>query len=215
MVSATTLLLILTGLAATASAAGKQPGERQLAVLRRQVDVAVDPTGNNNDGAALETLVLAAGCFWGVQLAFERLPGVASTEVGYIGGKTEAPTYGQVSRGNTGHAEAVRVTYDSTAISLESLLDVFFDCHDPTTLNRQGNDVGTQYRSALFYASDEERIAMSGARFREQVRRGEEIATSLELRGTFTPAEDHHQNYLALRGQASAKGSEEPIRCYG
>jgi methionine-S-sulfoxide reductase len=112
------------------------------------------------DAPAISRIVLAAGCFWGVQLAFQRLPGVRRTAVGYIGGQGRNPTYQQVCSGRSGHAEAVEVEYDPTVISLQELFVVFFSVHDATTLNRQGNDVGTQYRSAIFFRDQEEKAAV-------------------------------------------------------
>lgn len=154
-------------------------------------------------------------CFWGVELAFARLPGVISTQVGYTGGQTANPTYKTVTTGRTGHAEAVRVTYRPSEISLSHLLDVFFDCHDPTTKNRQGNDVGTQYRSAIFYGNAGEMSEANKAISREEERLGRKVATQLEPLGAFYAAEDYHQSYLAKLGQSDAKGSTQPIRCYG
>ena len=112
------------------------------------------------DAPAISRIVLAAGCFWGVQLAFQRVPGVRRTAVGYIGGQGRNPTYQQVCSGRSGHAEAVEVEYDPTVISLQELFVVFFSVHDATTLNRQGNDVGTQYRSAIFFRDQEEKAAV-------------------------------------------------------
>ena len=140
------------------------------------------------------TAVVAAGCFWGVELAYSRLPGVITTEVGYTGGKIANPTYQAVSRGDTMHAEAVRVTYDANVVSLPDLLDVFFDAHDPTTLNRQGGDVGTQYRSAIFFANEEERAIAEEAIEKERNRRSRRsIATTIEPLGAWTPAEEYHR----------------------
>ena len=191
---------------------GKPPGERQLSALRKQV--AVSATGEQSAALAAE-LVVAAGCFWGVELAFSRLPGVLSTEVGYVGGHTEAPTYRTVSRGDTMHAEAVRLTYDPSILSIDELLGVFFDVHDPTSLNRQGGDVGTQYRSAIFYADAEMEAAARRARDAEAHRRGRTLATTIEPLGPFTRAENYHQAYLQKGGQSALKGEEAPIRCYG
>ena len=109
-------------------------------------------------------IILAAGCFWGVQLAFQRLPGVRSTAVGYVGGQGRNPTYQHVSSGRSGHAEAVQIEYDPDVISLQELFVVFFSIHNPTALNRQGNDVGTQYRSAIFFDGEEEKLEVSTQR---------------------------------------------------
>ena len=184
-----TVLLICALLIASAAAYGKQPGERQLEVLRRQ-QVAIKADGSTGTAAVA---VLAAGCFWGVELAFARLPGVLKTEVGYTGGTVASPTYQLVSRGTTMHAEAVRVTYDSSVLTLNDLLSVFWDVHDPTTLNRQGNDVGTQYRSAIFFATDDERTVAERAIAAESARLGRNVATTVEPLGEFTPAEEYHR----------------------
>jgi peptide-methionine (S)-S-oxide reductase len=216
-----------------------EPGERQINVLKRAV-VAVAATGAA-DSPATSSIVLAAGCFWSVELAFSRLPGVLQTEVGYTGGHHPQPTYTVVSGGYSGHAEAVRVVFDPSAVSLSDLLDVFFDCHDPTTKDRQGNDVGTQYRSAIFYASDAEHAIASAAIELEQERLGRPVATTLEPLREWAAAESYHrtpcpspsmfaprpthsprrncsvcpEKYLAKLGQTDAKGATEPIRCYG
>ncbi len=146
----------------------------------------------------LETAVLGGGCFWCLEAVFQRLPGVKSVESGYMGGRVESPTYKQVCTGTTGHAEVLRVTFDPSQISYHDLLQVFFAIHDPTTLDRQGNDVGTQYRSVIFYNSEEQR------REAEQVIAGltaarefsAPIVTAVEPAATFFVAEDYHQNYF-------------------
>ena len=189
---------------------GMQPGERQLEVLARAM-----PSEAECSAEAEAVAVLAAGCFWGVELAFERLPGVKKAESGYTGGHAPNPTYKMVTRGDTMHAEAVRITYNPSILSYADLLSVFFDVHDPTQRNRQGNDVGTQYRSTIFYGSEEERSLAVEAITAEESRLGRRVATTVEPLATFTLAEDYHQNYLAERGQSSAKGSRAPIRCYG
>lgn len=149
--------------------------------------------------------IFAAGCFWGVQAAFDAVPGVISTEVGYTGGNLESPNYRQVSAGNTGHAEAVQVTYDTDKVSYEKLLDVFFASHNPTTRNRQGPDVGEQYRSAIFYL-DEAQKNTAEAKIAELNKLGKfknPIVTQVVPAGQFYAAEDYHQKYLQKRGQTT------------
>jgi peptide-methionine (S)-S-oxide reductase len=147
----------------------------------------------------------AAGCFWGVEATFRQLPGVTATRVGYTGGKTENPTYKQVCTDMTGHAEAVEVDYDPAKVSYEQLLDVFWENHDPTQLNRQGPDWGTQYRSAIFFHSPEqEKAAVSSKEALEKSGRyRNKIATQIVPAVTFYPAEDYHQQYLEKRGLAT------------
>ncbi len=144
----------------------------------------------------------AAGCFWGVESVFEQLTGVKATLVGYTGGKTESPTYEQVCSDSTGHAEAVQVEFDPSVIAYEALLDVFFKNHDPTTLNRQGPDEGTQYRSAVFYHSEEQKKQAEA--FREKLINEKKfkrpIVTEIKPAETFYPAEEYHQKYLKKRG---------------
>jgi peptide methionine sulfoxide reductase msrA/msrB len=143
------------------------------------------------------TVVLAGGCFWCTEAAFEQLDGVLDVESGYSGGDEKTANYKAVSTGRTGHAEAIRITYDPAKISYDQLLDVFFDAHDPTTLNRQGADKGTQYRSAIFYASDEEK-ALAEKKIDELNDKGafpHKIVTRLEKLDGFFPAEDYHQDY--------------------
>ena len=144
----------------------------------------------------------AAGCFWGVESAFRRVPGVTSTAVGYMGGHTEQPTYEQVCSDRTGHAEAVEVEFDPSRVSYEQLLDVFWLCHDPTQVNRQGPDVGSQYRTAIF-AVDEAQAEAAEAAKTYQERHGtlsRPIATRIEPAKTFWMAEDYHQQYFEKRG---------------
>jgi methionine-S-sulfoxide reductase len=146
------------------------------------------------------TAVLAGGCFWCTEAAFEQLEGVLDVTSGYMGGSAETANYRAVCGGDTGHAEGIRITYDPTKITYEKLLDVFFDAHDPTQLNRQGNDIGTQYRSAIFFASDEQkRAAESKIRaLNEKGAYARPIVTTLEPLGEFYPAEDYHQDYARL-----------------
>ena len=152
----------------------------------------------------MEKATFAAGCFWGVEATFRALPGITATRVGYTGGSTDQPTYKDVCTDGTGHAEAVEVTYDPAKISYDDLLKVFWENHDPTTLNRQGPDVGTQYRSAIFYHTPEQetaaraskdRLTQSGA-FRRP------IVTQIVPAVDFWQAEDYHQQYLEKRGLA-------------
>jgi peptide-methionine (S)-S-oxide reductase len=144
----------------------------------------------------LQTAVLGGGCFWCLEAVFQRLKGVVKVESGYAGGHAPNPTYKQVCTGNTGHAEVVRVTFDEDALSYPELLNVFFTIHDPTTMNRQGNDVGTQYRSAIFYNSEQQRGDADEA-IREAAAHWENpIVTELKPAGEFYAAEDYHQNYF-------------------
>jgi methionine-S-sulfoxide reductase len=143
------------------------------------------------------SIVLAGGCFWCTEAAFEQLEGVLDVTSGYAGGSRDTANYKAVCGSDTGHAEAIRITYDPAKISLDQLLDVFFDAHDPTQLNRQGNDIGTQYRSAIFFASDAERQAAE-AKIRalnEAKHFPRPIVTTLEPLREFFPAEDYHQDY--------------------
>jgi len=144
-----------------------------------------------------------AGCFWGVEAAFRRLDGVLGTRVGYAGGDVPNPTYEQVCTDRTGHAEVVEVTYDDDVVSYEQLLAVFWAEHDPTQLNRQGPDVGTQYRSSIFVHDDEQRRAAEASRARVQERLTRPVVTEIEDAPPFWEAEDYHQRYLEKRGLAS------------
>jgi peptide-methionine (S)-S-oxide reductase len=144
-----------------------------------------------------------AGCFWGVEAAFRRIDGVTKTRVGYAGGRVEKHSYKQVCRDNTGHAEVVEVTYDDERIPYEQLLAVFWAEHDPTQLNRQGPDVGSQYRSAIFVHDAEQRAAAEASRDRVQERLSRPVVTQIEDAPTFWEAEDYHQQYLEKRGLAS------------
>jgi peptide-methionine (S)-S-oxide reductase len=150
-----------------------------------------------------ERATLAGGCFWCIEAPMEELDGVHGVTSGYAGGHTENPTYREVCSGNTGHAEVVQVTYDPERIAYEDLLDVFFTVHDPTQLNRQGPDVGTQYRSAIFVHDDTQRQAAEASRAAWQSRVRAPIATEIQPAASFWPAEDYHQQYLEKRGLAT------------
>lgn len=140
----------------------------------------------------MNTLVLAGGCFWGMEELFRDQPGVIDTEVGYAGGSNDNPSY----ENHPGHAEALKLTYDPALTTIDTLLDYHFQIHDPTTMNRQGNDVGSSYRSTIFYADDEQKQAAEASIVRNQPFWKDEIVTSIEPLTTFWPAEDYHQNYL-------------------
>jgi peptide-methionine (S)-S-oxide reductase len=144
-----------------------------------------------------------AGCFWGVEAAFRRLDGVKATRVGYAGGTTENPSYEHVCSHTTGHAEVVEVTYDPERIPYEELLAVFWAEHDPTQLNRQGPDIGDQYRTVIFAHDDQQRAAAEASRERVQSRLSKPVVTQIEDAPTFWPAEDYHQQFLEKRGMAS------------
>ncbi len=152
---------------------------------------------------AERTATFGAGCFWGVEAAFRRLEGVTKTRVGYAGGGVESPTYKQVCSDRTGHAEVVEVTYDPEKVPYEQLLAVFWAEHDPTQVNRQGPDVGSQYRSVIFVHDPEQRAAAEASRSRLQERLTRPVATTIEDAPPFWEAEDYHQQYLEKRGLAS------------
>lgn len=152
----------------------------------------------------METAVLAGGCFWCTEALFSRLRGVAKVESGYTGGTVANPTYEQVCTGNTGHAECVRVTFDPAVISYETLLDIFWHTHDPTTLNRQGADIGTQYRSAVFFTSTEQKE--TAERIKNSLEKSKEfsapIVTEIAPLSEFYPAEAYHERYFEQHGSA-------------
>ena len=148
--------------------------------------------------------IFAAGCFWGIEEKFLSTNGVKETEVGYIGGKTDNPTYKEVCAGDTYHAEAVRVHYDSDEVTYDKLLDIFFEIHDPTTLNRQGVDFGTQYRSSIFYLNDFQRLSSENKISQlNSTRFNNSIVTTIEEAGSFWIAEEYHQKYIRKKKQSS------------
>lgn len=148
----------------------------------------------------MERAIFGAGCFWGVEDAFRQVPGVDDAISGYAGGDVVKPSYREVCTGRTGHAEVVEVTFDPAEVSYDRLLDVFWQIHDPTTLNRQGPDVGTQYRSVIFTCSGEQKEAALASKERAQQRLGKPIVTQIEGAPTFYPAEDYHQRYFEKNG---------------
>ena len=145
--------------------------------------------------------IVAGGCFWCTEAVFRDVIGVSAVESGYIGGSVPDPTYKAVCAGTTGHAEAIRVTYDPADLTYGDLLDVFMATHDPTQLNRQGNDVGTQYRSAIFPLDDEQRIEAEAAIVRANADLGGRVVTTIEGPAPWYPAEDYHQEYWQGEGQ--------------
>ncbi len=159
------------------------------------------------DEKHLEKAIFAAGCFWGAEEAFRVLKGVVATTVGYAGGKFENPTYEDVCGGRTGHAESVLVEYDSSQITYEELLKVFWETHDPTTPNRQGPDIGSQYRSVIFFHNaQQEKLARESKDELERSKKYKNpIVTEIVPASTFYPAEEYHQQYLEKRGLKTCK----------
>lgn len=153
----------------------------------------------------MEKAIFAAGCFWGVEESFRHVNGVISTTVGYTGGTVANPTYHDVCTDATGHAEAVLVEFDPAQVSYEQLVEVFWNAHDPTTANRQGPDVGSQYRSAIFFYKPEQEIAAKASKDKAQSRFSRPIVTQIVPASPFYRAEEYHQQYLAKRGVASCK----------
>jgi peptide-methionine (S)-S-oxide reductase len=150
-----------------------------------------------------EKATFAAGCFWGVEAAFAEIDGVVETAVGYTGGRTENPTYKQVCSDNTGHAEAVEVTFDPAQVSFEHLLDAFWEMHDPTTLNRQGPDWGSQYRSAILFHTPEQEQAALASKAQAQGKFRKPIVTEITPASGFYRAEEYHQKYFQKHGGAA------------
>ncbi len=153
----------------------------------------------------MQQATFAAGCFWGVEAAFRRIPGVTATTVGYTGGTVDHPSYEQVCTDRTGHAEAVLVEFDPARVSYDELLRAFWDCHDPTQLNRQGPDFGSQYRSAIFFHDEQQRRAAETSKeaLERSGRLTRQVVTQIVPATNFWKAEDYHQQYLEKRGMAS------------
>ncbi|MCC7565510.1 MAG: peptide-methionine (S)-S-oxide reductase MsrA [Methanomicrobiaceae archaeon] len=159
------------------------------------------------DSRTKEKATFAAGCFWGVEAAFRKVRGVIATTVGYTGGATENPRYEDVCTGQTGHAEAVEVVYDPSIVSYDELLQVFWKIHNPTTKNRQGLDIGSQYRSAIFYHNEEQKAAAEASkeRLRRSGRYRREIVTEIVPASAFYRAEEYHQQYLEKLGRVKSR----------
>ncbi|KAH7291370.1 hypothetical protein KP509_29G014400 [Ceratopteris richardii] len=168
----------------------------------------------------LELATFAAGCFWSVELAYQRVPGVVKTTVGYTQGTTKNPTYREVCSGGSNHVEAVLLEYDPEQVTYEHLLEVFWGKHDATQLNRQGNDVGTQYRSGIYFHNPQQEVLAKQSMEAEEKRIGKKIMTEILPAAEFYPAEEYHQQYLEKGGrfgikQSARKDCNDPIRCYG
>ncbi|MEZ5324421.1 MAG: peptide-methionine (S)-S-oxide reductase MsrA [Verrucomicrobiales bacterium] len=171
--------------------------EEKTSVTKGTIELKSD-TDKTAANAKLETITLGAGCFWCTEAILERVKGVDTVESGYSNGDVENPTYKQVCTGRTGHAEVVQVKFDPKVLPLEKLLDIFFDLHDPTTLNRQGADRGTQYRSGIYYSTEEQKkVAIEVTkRWNESGHYKDPIVTEIVKAGTFYPAEDYHQDFF-------------------
>ncbi|WCJ36162.1 Peptide methionine sulfoxide reductase [Euphorbia peplus] len=185
---------------------------------------ALDPDVDKPEYPNHELAQFGAGCFWGVELAFQRLPGVVKTEVGYSQGHLHNPNYRQVCSGTTNHAEVVRVQFDPEVCPYSNLLSLFWSRHDPTTLNRQGGDVGSQYRSGIYYYNETQRRLAEESKEAKQgeVKDNKKVVTEIVGAKRFYRAEEYHQQYLEKGGgggqgskQSAQKGCSDPIRCYG
>lgn len=152
---------------------------------------------DSSSPSAIQTLTLGGGCFWCIEALYETIDGVTATVSGYAGGHVKNPSYKAVCTGTTGHAEVVQISFDPSKVTLEELLDFFWEAHDPTTQNRQGADVGTQYRSAIFYADEAQKEAALASREKAQKAFADPIVTEIEPLEVFYPAEDYHQDYYA------------------
>lgn len=155
--------------------------------------------------------VFSAGCFWGVQYYFDQIPGVLETEVGYTGGRTQNPTYGLVCNTDTGHAEAVRVVFNPNVVDYQTLLKHFFRMHMPTQVDRQGPDIGTQYRSSIFFHSDEQKIIAENEIVNQQQNFKKPIATRIAYGREFWSAEDYHQKFVERTGQGMCHVAYKPL----
>ncbi|KAL0385192.1 UNVERIFIED_CONTAM: Peptide methionine sulfoxide reductase [Sesamum radiatum] len=188
---------------------------------KNPINPALQPDSGAPVEPGLELAQFAAGCFWGVELRFQRVEGVVKTEVGYSQGHVDNPNYKLVCTGSTNHAEVVRVQFDPKVCPYTTLLDVFWARHDPTTLNRQGNDVGTQYRSGIYYYNETQaELARESLEAKQKEIKDKKIVTEILPAKKFYRAEEYHQQYLEKGGrnglkQSAAKGCNDPIRCYG
>lgn len=170
------------------------------ALLTTAICMNATPEKSAGTETNLQTATFGGGCFWCGEAVFQRIPGVKSVVSGFAGGSKENPTYEQVCQGNTGHAEVIQIKFDPAQISYEKLLEVFFEEHDPTTLNRQGHDVGTQYRSIILYANDEQKKMAEKTKAEAQKNFKDPIVTEIVPLKKFYAAEDYHQNYFNTHG---------------
>ncbi len=195
-------ILAVVGGALCASACHHEPAKDAPAPAVVHGTPATEPTAMNTPSANLQTAMFGAGCFWGVEARFRKIPGVVDTAVGYSGGTTDKPTYKDVCTDRTGHAEVVRVTFDPSKVSYATLVDFFFEHHDPTQVNRQGPDYGTQYRSVIFYFDPEQQKVAQAikARLTESHTFARPVATQIVPAAPFWMAEDYHQRYLEKNG---------------
>ncbi|MBC2607768.1 peptide-methionine (S)-S-oxide reductase MsrA [Pelagicoccus albus] len=164
-------------------------------ILMTQTNMAQDTDSDKKD---LETITLAGGCFWCVEAVYQRLDGVESAVNGYMGGHTKKPSYKEVCTGKTGHAEVIQIKFDPAVTDLAALIDFFWEAHDPTTLNRQGADVGTQYRSAIYYENESQKEIAEASKAKAASKFSDPIVTEITEASTFYPAEDYHQEYYEL-----------------
>ncbi|WOH05225.1 hypothetical protein DCAR_0624639 [Daucus carota subsp. sativus] len=191
------------------------------AEINKSTNPALDPDNPNPERPGLEFAQFGAGCFWGVELAFQRVPGVVKTEVGYSQGHVDNPDYVLVCTGTTEHVEVVRIQFDPAVCDYSTLLSLFWARHDPTSLNRQGGDVGEQYRSGIYYYTEEQAsLARESLQVKETALDGKKIVTEILPAKRFYRAEEYHQQYLEKGGgqgskQSAAKSCNDPIRCYG
>jgi peptide-methionine (S)-S-oxide reductase len=153
----------------------------------------------------MQTVTFGAGCFWGVEAAFQKIKGVKKTTVGYMGGKLKNPTYEQVCTDKTGHAEVLQLIYDEEQISYKKLLEIFWELHNPTQLNRQGLDIGSQYRSVIFYHNEEQKNLSEESKKQQQKKYNKKIVTEITPVKKFYPAEEYHQKYLQKQGGSSCR----------
>ncbi len=187
----TTILTMLTLLGMSCAADDSKPTDVQPKEAHMPATPPPVPEG-------AESIVLGAGCFWCTEAIFQQIPGVISVTSGYMGGTVKNPTYEQVCTGTTGHAEVSRVVFDPKKTSLEKILAIFWEAHDPTSLNRQGNDAGTQYRSAIFYNNDAQKQIAEKAKAEAAKEYSKPIVTEITKAGDFYPAENYHQDYYRL-----------------